>query len=179
MPEPSDRLNDHRLKVLVIRHGIAEDRKAFGRTGQPDSVRPLTKEGRRKMRGSARGLFHMMPRLDVIVSSPLARAVETAEIVGRQFDLRAGRLAALAPGKPGATVLGWLQDQPDRSVVALVGHEPDLGQFVSWALTGLRESFLPMKKGGACLLEFRGEVKPARAKLIWAMRPAQLRSMAD
>ena len=45
-------------------------------------------------------------------------------------------------------------------------------------LTGLRESFVPLKKGAACLLQFESEVKPARAKLLWAMRPGQLRDLA-
>jgi phosphohistidine phosphatase len=61
--------------------------------------------------------------------------------------------------------------------VAIVGHEPHLGQFVSWALTGLRESFVELKKGQAVLLEFPDEVRPGRARLVWSLRPGQLRKI--
>ena len=62
-------------------------------------------------------------------------------------------------------------------LVVLVGHEPHLGVFVSWLLTGLQESFVELKKGSACLLEFEKDVKPGRARLLWAMKPGQLREL--
>ncbi len=62
--------------------------------------------------------------------------------------------------------------------MVVIGHEPHLGQFISFALTGLRDSFIQLKKGGAVLLEFEHEVRPGRAKLVWSLRPKQLRSMA-
>jgi phosphohistidine phosphatase len=173
------------MKVLVIRHAIAEDRKAFAKTGKADALRPLTRAGRKKMRRAARGLLRLVPRLDVLATSPLARAVETGEIVAERYDHKhAIRLPALAPGKSAGHVMDWLKEQAEHAkkgaetTVAIVGHEPALGQLASWMLTGLRESFIPLKKGGACLLEFNGEVKPARAKLLWAMKPSQLRRMS-
>ena len=80
--------------------------------------------------------------------------------------------------------MDWLREQAEHAKkgsttsVVIVGHEPGLGQLVSWMLTGLRESFIPLKKGGACLVEFEGEVKPGRGKLLWAMKPSQLRKLA-
>lgn len=180
------------LQVLVVRHAIAEDRDTYAKTGHPDGLRPLTDRGRRRMKTAAPALVRLVRRLDAVASSPLARAVETGEIIVKAFEehqrskdakprckLRLVRLAALAPGKSAGAVLTWLADQPEGAVVALVGHEPDLSQFVSWALTGLRESFLPLKKGAACLLEFSGEVKPAHATLLWAMKPSHLRMLAN
>jgi len=70
-----------RLRVLVVRHGVAEDPAAFAKSGRPDAARPLTKAGRRKMRQAARGLACLVPRLDRLATSPFARTVETAEIV--------------------------------------------------------------------------------------------------
>ena len=177
--------NRSKLRVLVIRHAIAADREAFSETGKADALRPLTGPGRKKMRRAVRGLVRLVPRLDVLATSPLTRAVETGEIVAERYHHdHPVRLPALAPGKSAGQVMEWLREQAEHAkkgaetTVALVGHEPGLGQMVSWMLTGLRESFIPLKKGGACLLEFEGEVKPARAKLLWAMKPSQLRELA-
>jgi phosphohistidine phosphatase len=184
-PAPGESSRKHRkpLRVLIVRHGLAGDATSFAKTGRPDGERPLTKEGRRKMRKVAKGLTDLIPGIRTIASSPLVRASETADILLKQFA-RAGeapqsmQLAALAPGRPAGQVLGWLADRPRDGVVALVGHEPYLSQFVCWTLTGLRESFIEMKKGAACLLEFEQDVRPGRAKLLWALRPGQLRSIA-
>lgn len=166
------------LRVLAIRHAVAEDRADFARTGEPDGLRPLTRQGRRRMRRAARGLAAVVPKVDVLASSPLTRAVQTAEIVARRYErAKQHRLPSLAPGKPMNALLGWLAQHPPGRTVAIVGHEPHLGEFVSWALTGLRESFVPLKKGAACLIEFPGEVKPGRATLLWLMKPSQMRAI--
>ena len=80
--------------------------------------------------------------------------------------------------KPVAALLQWLQQQPADATIGLVGHEPQLGLFVSWMMTGLQEPFVAFKKGGACLLEIDGEVRAGRAKLIWMMKSSQLRGLA-
>lgn len=167
------------MKVLLIRHAIAEDREVFARSGKPDAERPLTREGRRKMRRAARGLRTLVPKLDALAASPFARAAETGDLVAEAYGdgLRVATCAPLTPGKPLPALIHWLRHQPPAATVALVGHEPHLGTFASWLLTGLQESFLPMKKGGACLLEFEQEVKPGRALLRWALRPGQLRQL--
>ena len=172
------------LRLLVVRHAIAEEPADFARTGSPDAERTLTKDGRRKMRRAARGVVDLLPDLDVIATSPLVRAVETAEILARRYAKTGNepetiRLSALAPGKPASALLGWLAERPrGGGVVAVVGHEPHLGQFVSWCLTGLREAFLDLKKGQAVLLEFADEVRAGRARLLWALKPGQLRELA-
>jgi phosphohistidine phosphatase len=167
-----------RLRVLAIRHAIAVEREDFARDGGTDALRPLTRTGRRKMRRAAEGLAMLVPKLDALAASPLTRAAQTADILARRYKgVRTLSLAPLAPGRAGAALIGWLDEQKPGGTVAIVGHEPDLGQFVSWALTGLRESFIPLKKGGACLIEFERDVKPGRAKLLWCLRPSQLRGL--
>ena len=69
------------MNVLVIRHAIAEDRDVFARTEKDDDERPLTDEGRKKMARGAQGLHTLVPKLDLIASSPLVRAQQTAAIV--------------------------------------------------------------------------------------------------
>ena len=131
------------------------------------------------MRQAAEGLVTLVPQVDALAASPLTRAAQTADILARRYKgVRTLSLAPLAPGRAGAALLGWLDEQKPGGTVAIVGHEPDLGQFVSWAFTGLRESFIPLKKGGACLIEFDHDVKPGRAKLLWCLRPSQLRALS-
>src|SRR6187455_763171 len=100
------------MNVLVIRHAIAEDRKDFARRskGADDGLRPLTKDGRRKMRSAARGLACLVPTVDVLASSGLKRAQQTAAIVGVHYPKSKGvRLAELSPNKQVKQLLTWLQ----------------------------------------------------------------------
>ena len=170
----------NRLRVLVVRHAIAEDREAFAKRarGESDGARPLTREGRRRFEQGAKGLVSLVPKVDALATSPLTRAIETAEILaGHYKGLKLVRLSALAPGKAPGLTLEWLREQPTGRTVAVVGHEPHLGEFVSWCLSGLRESFVELKKGSAVLLEFGGEIKPGRARLLWALKPSHLRGL--
>jgi phosphohistidine phosphatase len=119
-----------------------------------------------------------VPKLDALATSPLTRAIETADILAERYKgLKPVRLSALAPGKAPGLTMEWLREQPTGRTVAVVGHEPHLGEFVSWCLSGLRESFVELKKGSAVLLEFGGEIKPGRARLIWALKPSHLRAL--
>ena len=76
------------MQVLVVRHAIAEQREEFARTGKDDSQRPLTHDGRRKMRRGAVGLRAVVPAIDVLATSPLLRAVQTAEILAAVYNGR-------------------------------------------------------------------------------------------
>ena len=168
------------MNVLVIRHAVAEDRRRFARTGAEDGLRPLTARGRRRMRAAARGLRRIVPEVDFLATSPLTRAAETADIVaGAYGGLKVVKVAQLTPDGPLQPLLKWVGERRHGSTVAVVGHEPQLGVFVSWMLTGLQESFVQMKKGGACLLELKEQVRPGRARLLWALAPAQLRALGN
>jgi phosphohistidine phosphatase len=63
--------------------------------------------------------------------------------------------------------------------VAVVGHEPSISLILSWLLTGTERRIFSFRKGGACLLEFSGEIGAGTATLLWALTPAQLRDLAD
>ena len=172
------------LRLLVIRHGIAEDKSA-NQSPEEDRRRKLTDEGAKKMRRAAQGLSELVKRVDVLASSPLDRAVQTAEIVSGVFGNRVWIAAPLAPRGGPAGVLEWVRKRPEvakaagsrRVVAAVVGHEPDLGVLVGWLLSGLEDSFIDLKKAGACLIEFDGELAPGRGKLLWLLRAGELRSL--
>jgi len=166
------------MKLLVIRHGPAGDREAFAATGQPDDLRPLTGPGGRKVRRAARGLRSVVGDVDVLASSPLTRARQTAELLaGRLGGGEIVTLPELAPDASPDALVPWLQQQTAEGVVALVGHEPHLGFLVGWLLTGRHQSLIELKKGGACLLEFDGTPAPGDAMLLWALAPRHLRAL--
>ena len=168
---------DPRLTLVLIRHAIAEDRAEFARTGRGDDQRPLTGKGRQRMRLAAAGLRHVLPRLDVLVSSPLVRAWQTAEIVGEAYGgLPIDRLDAAASGD-GDELLGMLRSSAPGTTIAVVGHEPTLGGWTGWLITGHEAGFIRYKKGEACALGFRGDVRPGSAELLWKLRPRQLRAL--
>ncbi len=167
------------MQLLVIRHAIADDRATFARSGKSDDERPLTAQGRRRMERSARGLRTVVPAIDVLATSPLVRAVETAEIVAAAYGgARIERVSALAPGAGPDVVAQWLAKQRARGTVAVVGHEPDLSMLVSYLLSGTPGGLVELKKGAACLLEFPGKAKPGEAMVRWLLAPRHLRALS-
>lgn len=165
------------MELLIVRHARAEDREAFAATGAEDARRPLTGDGRKRMREVARALTALVPHIEGIATSPYIRAAQTAQLIADRYALVPEPLDALAPGHPPEAVLPWLGGVRAEAAVAAVGHEPDLGRLASWLLAGPGADFMPFKKGGACLLRFEGEPGPGRAELRWCMAPAQLRRL--
>jgi phosphohistidine phosphatase len=169
------------VQVLIVRHAIAEDRVTFAATGEPDGRRPLTDGGRRRMATGARGLRRLVPRLTRIATSPLVRAAETAEILAAAYDddVPVEELAALAPGGEPDGVVSWLHPRAADACIALVGHEPDLGELTAYLLLEDAATFFSFKKGGAALLEFDGPVGAGQGSLRWLMQPKHLRALGS
>ena len=166
------------MQLLVVRHAIAEDPAEYAQRHPDDAGRPLTADGRKKMRKAARGLRTLVPELDALATSPLTRAVQTAEILAEEFDGPTPvQAASLAPAQPLSALAEWLDRERRRDVVAIVGHEPSLSRAVSWFLSGTDRSFLELKKGAACLLEFSDHVTSGEGILLWSLSPGQLRTL--
>ena len=166
------------MELLVVRHAIAEDREAFAATGRDDGLRPLTADGARKMRRTARGLHEVVPSVDAIVSSPLVRASETAEILRREYEMDdVHTVDILAPGTAVPDMVAWLASQ-DRDVLLIVGHEPELGRLVTYLVSGIDHPGVDFKKGGACLVQFDTQPGAGSGRLLWAMPPSLLRDLA-
>ncbi len=168
------------MELLVVRHAIAETREAFAKTGQDDARRPLTAEGRRRLAKGARGLREVVDGIDLLATSELVRATQTAEILQEACEgkLRIVRIGELAPDADPAALLRWLARQRGKKRVAVVGHEPHLSRFVEHALVGRIAGFLELKKGGACLLDLGAPPRAGRATLRWLLTAAQLRRLA-
>lgn len=159
------------MQLVLIRHARAEERTLFKR----DRTRALTGDGRRRMRKAARGLSTLLPGLTQIATSPLLRARQTAEIVAAGYaGIDTVSLPALSPGAAPRAVLAWLRTQPADATLALVGHEPDLGQLASWLLSSRKTGFVQFKKGAAALIEFAGAPAAGKGTLVWLLTAAQL-----
>jgi len=171
------------MQLLVIRHAIAEDKETFARTGRTDDLRPLTEEGRDKMRRVASGLRTIAPGVAVLATSPLVRARETAEIVAPALGVkRIETVDALRPERRYEELLDWLLARAPKAgsdAVAIVGHEPHLSGAVSWLMTGESDSRLELKKGGVCLVEFSGPPSTGEGTLLWLLTPSQLRRLDE
>ena len=167
------------MQLLIIRHAIAEDREAFAASGQDDSERPLTKDGRKKMRRAAAGLAEVAPAVDLLATSPFVRATQTADIIAAALRRPPTHsVDALTPERPASDFVKWLQEVEDAAVVAAVGHEPHLGRLVGWLATARKQPFMELRKGGACLLDLGAAPAPGTAHLVWALTPKQLRRLA-
>jgi phosphohistidine phosphatase len=167
------------MRLLLIRHAIAEEREDFARTGKDDRLRPLTDEGRKKMKQAARGLRSLVPEIDLLATSPLTRAAQTGAILDSVYGgIDVVEIEELSPETTPEQLLRWLRQQKE-DVIAAVGHEPSLSQILGWLLTGNDRRLFVFRKGGACLLELGDEPAGGTATLLWALTPAQLRTLAD
>ena len=165
------------MKLLVVRHAIAEEREVFAKTGLTDDLRPLTQRGRERMELGARGLASIAGKLDILATSPFTRAAETAAILSAAYGgLKPVPVGALEPGGDYEQLASWLKALGDSTRVAIVGHEPHLSGFVS-RLVGTRGSLLQLKKGAACLLTVAPSVGQGSGVLRWALTPSQLRRL--
>lgn len=164
------------MQLLIVRHGIAEDHEAWA--PRDDESRPLTDDGKKKMKEAAKGLHSLVPKLDVLASSPLTRAMQTAMILSKLYDKgEPQKVDALAPGQHPSAFTTWLRSQAARKTVAVVGHEPSLGTIISWLAAGVEQSFVELGKGGACLLDLGERIDAGQALIEWVLRPSHLRAL--
>jgi phosphohistidine phosphatase len=161
--------------LYLVRHAIAAER---GRQWPDDAKRPLTHKGAARMRQIVMGLRELGVEFDLVLTSPLVRARQTAEllIAGARSKPPLEQTDALAPGEPPVKIAAMLAKHSGRCSIALVGHEPDLGELAAW-LVGAREPF-EMKKGGVCRIDVSA-LPPARhGRVIWHASPKMLRALA-
>ena len=162
------------MRLLIIRHATAVP---SGTPGIADDDRPLTPKGKARFRAAAKGLARMTPRPDVLLTSPLPRARQTAEIAGRAWKRLAPRIEpALASGRLEAIVAA-LAKEPRDSTVAIVGHEPVLAGLLARLVGAPRGEPFAFKKGGAALVDLP-DGPLAGGRLIWFVKPRILRDLS-
>ena len=167
------------MELYIIRHASAEMLSL--KNDFTDAKRALTTQGREKMRQAARGIKKLGVSFDLIMTSPLVRAVETAQIIGKVLDTDGSAQVEtdnLAPGASFEDLFTEIRTHLGIQSAALIGHQPDLGTLISRLVWGSSLS-IPLKKGGVCCISITETMPTFRGDIIWLMTPKQLRMMAS
>ncbi len=165
------------MRLILLRHALALEAGTHGVTRDAD--RPLAPKGERNAARAADALEALGLDLDLILSSPLLRARQTAEIVAKAMDKpKLLELTnTLAPGGSFQKLAELInRKEPPRDAVLLVGHEPYLSDLVALLVFGEARAGVVMKKSGLCGLWIEGALKAGRcAQLEWLLTPKQMR----
>lgn len=155
------------MEIWLLRHAVAEDRSATGR----DADRTLTEDGHKRAREVARGLAALEPGIELVLTSPFARARQTAEPAARALKLlaRLRETSALEPDADPDDVLAEIRSEKIESVL-LVGHEPHMGALLGRLVAGRPGLAMPMKKAAVARLSWEG----SGAATLRALLPARV-----
>jgi phosphohistidine phosphatase len=162
------------MRLLIIRHAVAVPR---GTPDMEDDERPLTSKGRKRFRTAARGLATVLKRPDALLSSPLPRARQTADIAAKAWGkVSVTDTPALAGGTFENLAVALAAYGP-KDTVAVVGHEPDLSELLARLLGTPHADRLTFRKGGAALVNVPGPLQEG-GTLVWFLTPRLLRTLA-
>jgi|SRR5215217_1957634 len=143
-----------------------------------DSERPLTPEGEEYFRRDAGEILRLVPKVEVVLSSPYVRAWQTAEILEQKGWPVPIPCEELKPDCPPHMAVDALARSVDAESVATVGHRPSLHELVSYLLTGdAKGAKIRIEKGGAAYLSFEGLPEPGAGSLHWLLAPEELRTL--
>lgn len=156
------------MEIYLLRHGLAGDP---GTWAGDDSQRPLTNEGRKRMLRTGDTLAALKIKPQLILSSPLRRAIETAQLAARAMDAMPimHQDVRLSPGFDIDALRLILEDHPDIDTLMLVGHEPDFSMLAG-AICG---GEVVMKKGGLARLTITDR-EALKGQLVWLLPPKVL-----
>ena len=164
------------MNLYFLRHAKAHAR---GPKFRPDSKRPLTREGEKKMREVARGMKKLDLTFDLILTSPYARALRTAEILAEVY--RSKKLFATSHLRAEAGTSEIIQEINENFAslknLVLVGHEPHMSGLISVLLTGSPDTAIELKKAGLCFLSVKDPRHGKCATLEWLLNPGQITAM--
>jgi phosphohistidine phosphatase len=162
------------LELYLVRHAIAADR---GADYPDDSKRPLTTAGISRFRKEAKALSALDVEIELIISSPLTRAKQTAEILAQALPARPSVTLSdsLAPAGTPASVFQELAKHMRKGKIALVGHEPNIGELAA-RLIGSRTP-IEFKKGAICRIDFEVFPPKGSGQLRWLVTPKMLRKI--
>jgi phosphohistidine phosphatase len=160
------------MKLYIVRHAIAVP---HGAAGIREDDRPLTEEGIRKMRQAAAGLYALGWIPDIMLTSPLTRASQTAEILieflGKKIKLIT--VPSLAPSGSRQEVYREINSF-DKKNLMIVGHQPSLGEIAGEICWNSAENFIEFKKGGAGAIELESTQDVPKGHLVSLLTPSIL-----
>jgi phosphohistidine phosphatase len=160
------------MNLYIMRHAEAEDEAESG----GDEARSLTARGRKRTRDAAGGLGALGLRFDAILTSPLLRAAETAELVADEYANNPPPqvLPALSPQVSPPEALAALTRFARHNNVLVVGHEPQLSKLAALLLTSDGTVAIRLKKGACVALDLPEAIEPGAAELRWMLTQRQL-----
>jgi len=166
------------VECILFRHGIALDPQDWK---EAEALRPLSPDGKKKTRKAVAGLRRLGVTPTQLWSSPLTRAIQTAELIRSTFRLREDIQIhdALLPDAPPEELMKVVASLPDNACAIFVGHEPHLGATASVMLFGRANGGLSLKKAGSCSVRFDEKPRAGRGTLNWWLMPSQLRNLAS
>ena len=163
-------------ELYLVRHAIAAER---GDEWPDDSKRPLTARGINRFKEVVAGLAWLDVAVDEIFTSPLVRARQTANLLaaGLKDKPPIRVIEALSPGHGAGTVLHELGRTAKQNRVALVGHEPGLGELAAHLIGSPRA--IPFRKGGVCRVDLPSYTSRRPGELQWLLTPRMLRELGE
>jgi phosphohistidine phosphatase len=167
------------MRLVFFRHGIATDRD--DPKGPPDAERPLTDKGVRRARAAAEGLRVLDVEPTRILTSPLLRARQTAELAAAALGVARTQVqivTGLAPDDAPSAIFEVLARHADAESLLLVGHAPHLDRALRYALDRGDAPVTSLKKAGAACVELSKPGKPG-GQLVWLLGPRALRALAQ
>jgi phosphohistidine phosphatase len=157
------------MLCYFLRHGAAENAETWEGS---DADRPLTNAGKKRIAQEAKTMAELGLALDLIVTSPLVRARQTAQIVVKEFDLRDALVEdeRIGPGFSLERLASVLDDHRRANAIMLVGHEPSMSHTIGTLIGGAN---IDIKKGGLACVEISDGL-PLRGTLAWLATPKLL-----
>jgi phosphohistidine phosphatase len=164
------------MDLYLVRHAIAEDRDPS--RWPDDGDRPLSAKGIERFERAARGLATLAPTVDIVLTSPYARAWHTAEILAQEAGWPPPvRSDALRSERTADGSLAAIEAAHGAEAIAAVGHEPNLSELASLCVLATIDLPVELKKGAVLALTFESAIAPGRAYLRWLLPPKALRSL--
>jgi phosphohistidine phosphatase len=150
--------------LYFLRHGRAEQH-----TDGPDAERHLTKRGTQELKGAGPLWNRLKLRPELILTSPLVRAVQTAEIAQATLAVKTDPKAddRLQPGATWASMAQAMADHHESARVMFVGHNPDFES----AIETLCGAAVRLRPGGVACVEFPGVPEPGQGEIAWLLDP--------
>lgn len=161
------------MHIYLVRHGIAAPREITA----DDAVRNLTDRGVKKSLRHGRVLARLGVAPTEVWTSPLPRARQTADLMNQAWRATVRVVDSLAPGGDREALLRELGACGEAAEVALVGHEPMLGELATWLVSGSRAAGVEFKKGAVGCIRIEQRTPRLRGVLAWLLTPRQMAMM--
>lgn len=163
------------MELFILRHGKAEQRSS---TIKSDSNRKLTEEGKKEIEDIANAFLSLKIKFDYVISSPLKRAKQTAEIILKKYkDISLIEWNELKPESKKDSLFEKLSSFKINSAILLVGHEPFLSSMIGEIISGDNGCRVVLKKGGLAKINLSSFKPKISGELLWLITPKQIKKM--